>query len=366
MDEKENVTFREAMERKKARLLEEAAAVDRDMAELARLAAKYDIALSAGGIRIDSPELGSPTLSVQHGAAPPKIVSDLIRAYKTVVASPYQKLKSASKKHYDTLLGLIETDVGQERLSSLQVDDFERWHKRWSEGGKVASGHSKIGMIRGLVGFGTQVLENDDCQRLFGILCKLKFEAPKPRNERLASSQAASIRAIARLLKRPSVALAQAFQTDVGLLQKDVIGEWAPVASTGVSDITSGDSKWMRGLRWNEIDDQLILRHSSDGWLGNVEFDLHKAPAVLEELRLQFEFDPLWSARSKLPLSGPIIVSEYDGQPWDAVEFRRWWRRIANQAGIPQSVRNTDSRVRAKAADGPREANEKTEGRIAQ
>jgi hypothetical protein len=52
--------------------------------------------------------------------------------------------------------------------------------------------------------------------------------------------------------------------------------------------------------------------------------------------------------RSQLPASGAIIVSDRDRLPWDAVEFRRQWRKLADACGIPKTVRNADSRARAK------------------
>ena len=43
------------------------------------------------------------------------------------------------------------------------------------------------------------------------------------------------------------------------LRQKDVIGEWVPRSEPGPSDIWNSDGeKWLRGLRWQEIDGNLI------------------------------------------------------------------------------------------------------------
>jgi hypothetical protein len=45
------------------------------------------------------------------------------------------------------------------------------------------------------------------------------------------------------------------------------------------------------------------------------------------------------------PESGPIIVSETSGLPWRGVEFRRkWWRALARAVGIPDDVKNRNSR----------------------
>ncbi|WP_426524167.1 hypothetical protein [Bradyrhizobium sp. McL0615] len=275
-------------------------------------------------------------------------ISDLIKAYRTVETSPYHKLSHASQTHYDALLGLIENDHGNDALASLRGEHLNEWHQAWSEGGKKSVAHAKIGMVRGLFGFGNAMLHDPKCEQLFGILAKLRFKAPKARVERLTPEDANAIRMMARRVKRPSIALAQAFQTDAGLLQKDTIGEWVPVSADGVSDIMFKDHKWVRGIRWNEIDDNLVLRHAGDGWQGDIEFPLLNAPAVLEEFRIQFDFTPGKDARSKLPASGAIVRRENDNLPWDAVEFRRHWRICADHCKIPKTVRNADSRPRAK------------------
>lgn len=325
----------EAMERDRARHLEEAEAIARKLAEYAQLkelAAKHNMALVPT-------ETARPRLET---------ISDLIKAYRNVEFSPYHKLSHASRNHYDTLLSLIKGDHGNDALVAIRGEHFIEWHRVWSEGGKNSIAHAKIGMVRGLCGFGNATLHDPECERLFGILAKLRFKAPKARAERLTPEQASDIRVMARRVKRPSVALAQAFQTGLGMLQKDVIGEWVPVGGDGVSDITFKDSKWVRGIRWNEIDENLVLRHAGDGWQGNIEFSLLNAPAVLEELRIQFGFTPEKDMRSKLPASGAIIRRENDDLPWDAVEFRRHWRKIADFCGVPKTVRNSDSRPRTR------------------
>ena len=301
MSDEQPTSILEALKREKARLLEQAAAVDRDMEELTRLATKYNFVVTVdntktGEIRPAHPEATKSTA--------PETLSDLIKVYKTHEKSGFQNLTHASRNHYTNLLNLIDANHGARPLLWLQPEDFEVWHQTWSEGGKkLGIAHAKISMVRGLVGFGTEILRDDNCGRLFGILCKLKFQLPKSRTERLTVAQANSIRAKARSMGRPSISLAQAFQTGVGMLQKDVIGEWVPVGEKPVSEITDGALKWIRGLRWNEIGPDLVLRHAST-WHGDIEFDLRKSPMVLDELRMQFEFNVEKGFRSLLNPGG--------------------------------------------------------------
>jgi hypothetical protein len=263
----------------------------------------------------------------------------LMRSYKTDPDSQYRKIRYNSRVHYDALMSLIETEHGDKLLSDLKGRTFSRLHEDWTAAGKIAIAHAKMGMLRTLFSFGATLLEDDDCGRLSGILSKMRFAMPKPRTERLTAAQAIAIRAKAHEMGRPSIALAQAFQFECMLRQKDVIGEWIPIREPGISDVQADGLKWLRGIRWEEIDQNMTLRHVTSKRQKLIEISLRNAPMVLEELALQFE--------TGIPASGPVIVSEWDKLPWTAPEFRRWWRIVAEAAGVPKTVRNMDSRAGA-------------------
>jgi hypothetical protein len=285
----------------------------------------------------------------------------LMRAYKTDPDSQYRKIRYNSRIHYDALMSLIETEHGDKLLADLKGRTFSRLHEDWSAGGKIAIAHAKMGMLRTLFSFGATLLEDDDCGRLSGILSKMRFAMPKPRTERLTAAQAVAIRAKAHELGRPSIALAQAIQFECMLRQKDVIGEWVPIREPGISDVQAEGLKWLRGIRWEEIDQNMTLRHLTSKRQKMIEINLRNAPMVRDELNViapeciydvEIErggkkvVETRWD-RSLLPVSGPIIVSEWDRLPWTGPEFRRWWRIIAEAAGVPKEVRNMDSRAGA-------------------
>jgi hypothetical protein len=96
--------------------------------------------------------------------------------------------------------------------------------------------------------------------------------------------------------------------------QKDVIGEWLPKAWPGISDVHWGKRKWLMGLRWEQIDVDLILKHRlsksvrgrnnvMNPDIGTVKgWDLKAYPMIMEELaRLCGGVVD----RSALPTSGP-------------------------------------------------------------
>jgi hypothetical protein len=90
---------------------------------------------------------------------------------------------------------------------------------------------------------------------------QLLKSAAKTRNEYMTAAQCRLLRSNAHEHGRPSVAVEQAFVFELGLRQKDVIGEWIPIKWPGLSDVVWGPRKWLMGIRWDEIDADLILRH---------------------------------------------------------------------------------------------------------
>jgi hypothetical protein len=275
--------------------------------------------------------------------------ASLIGCYKSDKDSPYGKKRYGTRKHYDTLCRRIVRDCGNANIEDTDARALLRLHDMWSgDGEKIAMGHSVMGMVRTLISFGSTLLKCPHCRALRSDLHEMRFKGAKPRNERLTAEMVEAIRAMAPSMGRRSIALAQAFQFDLMLRQKDVIGEWVPISEPGVSDVIDRNEKWLRGLRWEEIDNNLILRHTTSKRQKDIDPDLNLAPMVLEELRFMAGIPPGASLRrERLPATGPIVIQETNGLPWNADEFRRYWRTVAKAAGVPNNVRNMDSRAGA-------------------
>ena len=79
----------------------------------------------------------------------------------------------------------------------------------------------------------------------------MRFRTPEARVEQMTADYASAIRSKAHELGWNSIALAQAIQFELKLRPVDVIGEWVPLSEPGTSDVTWGDEKWLRGLRWS-------------------------------------------------------------------------------------------------------------------
>lgn len=269
---------------------------------------------------------------------PPKplTLGGLVHAYETNKASGFHKQRYHARLNAGRVLARLTRERGETPLTDIRAATIQVWYDEWATGGKIATAHSFMAKLRTLFGFGLLMLEDRECERLSVVMSKLKFQQGQPRVAWLTAAQADAVRATAREhFGWDSIALAQAFQFEVMLRQKDVIGEWVPESEPGESDVRWHGEKWLCGIRWEEIDDNWILRHKTSKRQKVIEVDLKQAPMVLEELR----------HIANRPLTGPIILNELTGYPWSGNEFRRKWRLVADKAGLPKEVRNQDSRA---------------------
>lgn len=280
----------------------------------------------------------------------------LAHCYKTDEDSPFQKNRFHTRKNREGMLRRIVAKHGDVALGDIKARLLLAWHKDWSlDGQKLATGSSFIGQLRALFSFGATLLEDPDCERLCGVMHKMRFPSPKPRGVSLTAAQANLIRHAAREdFGWPSLALGQAFQFDCTFRQKDIVGEMVPISEPGLSALVRGNEKWLRGIVWQEIDENLILRHVTSKKQKLAEVDLKLAAMVLEEFQLMIGDEPLLVEdpitkrvtvnRHLLPASGPILFNEITSWPWSGNEYRRKWRVVAKHCKIPDNVQNMDSR----------------------
>ena len=278
----------------------------------------------------------------EHRPALDGTFAGLIQSYRQYEKSPYRQLKHKVRLNYDFTLNRIDREIGSERLAEWDARRIQYlYDEKWAAGGKISMGHSMIGKLRLLTSFGSVVLNDDACTRLSTILGNMRFPNSRGREEILSVEQARAIRATAHNhFNWGSIALAQAFQIAFPKLrQADIIGDWVPISEPGTSEIVNGNEKWVRGLRWSDIDENMVMRRVFTSGRRNqkeLEPNLKNRGGVIEEI-------------NRVPLekrAGPMIICEFNRLPWTAYEFRRKWRMVADKAGIPKSVQFSDS-VRA-------------------
>lgn len=276
-----------------------------------------------------------PTCGVTLGA--------LIEDYKTEPESSWHGLRYHVRQNHETLLRRLVEDYGGWDLSLIDTRDIKGWYRTWTKGGEhLATGALFVGKLRTIMTHGVLMLPRGparlECGRIKEVLRNLKVQHSPPRKTFITAEQATAIREKAREIGWYSIALAQALQFELILRQKDVIGEWVPLSEPGISDVNYlRRGKWLRGLRWSEIDG-MILTHVTSKRQKELVVDLNYSPMVLDEFRHVID---LFGA---LPKTGPIVVCEATGIPYVANEFRRKWRIVAEAAGVPKEVFNMDSR----------------------
>jgi hypothetical protein len=314
--------------------------------ELRSVVAMRDSAAILHGVAPSLPAAASmaatSTMSANAKVIRGTTVADLANRYRNEPTSSYRALRFKTREFYDTLLKHILADCGDVNLAALNEQELRNRYKRWTEGGKTSMAHGQMTMLRTMANF-VRKLGDADADRLAITLHRMHFPAAKARNEALTLDQANLIRQKLRDMGFPSMSLAQALQLDLELRQIDVIGQWVPVGEPGKSDVFYQDQKWLRGLRWEEIDDDFILRHVTVDNRGEevpIEVDLKRSPAVMEELEREKQ-------RKGRPVSGPVVVCENTGLPWTGIEFRKRWRKAADICGVPKTVKNMDSRMNA-------------------
>jgi hypothetical protein len=342
MDEPDSpVNIAEMIEQKKRELAELA-----ELQQLERLAAKHKMKLVVDPAYVQVAAPYPETKSSPPTKTNALTVGALVACYRVDHRSPYRQLKFAVRRNYESSLNRLVRDLGPERVAELDEAKITRCYEtKWAANNKLAMGHNMVGKLRMLSTFGSTVLKDDGCTYLAGVLAHMHTKPAGARTERLTAAHVVAFRSKAHEAGRASIALAQAIQFEAPILkQLDIIGEWVPISEPGTSDVMRPKEKWLRGLRWSEIDEDLILHRTVTRGRNKqpkpVSIELRKHSMILEEL---FAGRGPKIDRSALPASGPIIVSETTSVPYSTDDFRRKWRVIADDAGIPDTVRNMDS-----------------------
>jgi hypothetical protein len=280
-----------------------------------------------------------------------RTLRQLVEGYRTDPDSNFQKLHYQVRVKHERLLARLAREHGSHPLKNIRFRMLASWYAEWLTGGRIAMARSLVDRMRELFRFGATLLEDQECARLFEALGELRLETSSPRSVQMTSQQAKDICDTARNhFGWHSIALAQALQYELLLGQKDVIGEWVPAGEPGDSDIVWKGKKWLRGLRWSNIDKNLTLRHAVGAGGRKITADLKTAPMALKELRKCSEtFRSIIRTEHALP----FVICETTGMPWSTGEFRRKWRLVAKKAGVPDDITNRDSFPAGMIRGGP-------------
>jgi len=274
------------------------------------------------------------------GRSPRGSLAFLCEAYELDKGSRFHELRASSQAFYLRNMKMLKETVGLTRLRTINGVAVRGWHKAWKAKHGVRSAYAGIQTLRRVVSYGVECAARPDDPVLFlsQVLQRMEFPMPKGRRKRATYEHVSAFRPAAIGAGRFSIALAVSLQFDLGLRQKDLIGEWvkAPLKAPGLRD---GRWLWQWGLTWDQIDENWILRKPTSKSNGGeiAEHDLKSYPETLALLR----------AVPQEKRVGPVVIDEGAGRPYRANFFNVKFRKIARTCGWPDDVWNMDCRAGA-------------------
>src|SRR5713101_3930684 len=167
-------------------------------------------------------------------------IGALIEVYQKHKNSPFQELRHDSQKQYTGALATLKAVIGGVRVKHITFTDIAGWQNRLAVNpdGKPmkARAANLVGQLKRVVLFGALVLPKEaGCHDVCDIFAKmaeshLMGTYSRQRKEYMTAVQARLLRLKAHEMGHHSIALEQAFAFELGVRQKDVIGEWIPRA----------------------------------------------------------------------------------------------------------------------------------------
>lgn len=292
-----------------------------------------------------------------------------------------RSIKGNTRKSYVDSLKIIVATVGGRLVRNLSVLDQQNWYDNWRKpavitdaNGNAVKGperidraHDAISMwktvMRFNVALGDRHPAQTDCKRLLDALenagSMVKFEKGGSRDQVLTYHQTCDfIRAASDLAERGVIPKERALYMSISvaaifellLRPKDVLGErpknlrdLEKAEMQGAQVINYGDQKWIGFFTWERIPGwRLRMKTSKSKYRTAASFDLSIYSMLF----------PLLEAVPFEERTGAIVKGEH-GYAIQERTWRKWFRPIAQAAGIPDDVRPYDLR-----ASGATEADE--------
>lgn len=266
--------------------------------------------------------------------------------------STFHKLRHGSKHPYEHYAKRLLEEMGHMRLDEVTGTDLRKWHDEWSDDGeKLAAAKMMRAVLDAAIAFtimsshaGSPELRAASELRTILKTASRKLPGPKRRESVVTAEQVSALRKAAHADGRPSCALAYALVFETTLRLWDVIGQWVPMESPGVSDVMKERTgsmkfpqKWF-GLRWEDINENLVLHYTPSKTSMKtglaVTYPLTKAPMVIDELAN-------WSE----PRTGPVIVNEGNGLPYGSNYFGEKFAKDRKSVGLSTKIWARDMRA---------------------
>lgn len=266
-------------------------------------------------------------------------LASLIEIYQRDEDSPYRGVRPNTRDYYDYNLKILKHRVGERLIVKLTRKDFSAWHREFMKrkgGGEphVRRAHGLMTMVRMLLGFGKS-MKLTGCRDALEIIEEMTFPTPERRGAAITYVQAEAVVDRAIAVGARSIALGQALQFELALRQIDVIGQWR--IGTGGGGVEHRGKTWGGGVSWADLTtDRLAKRTSKTGQEG--VWNPAEYPLLVKAIAAYADEERV----------GPAVIDERSGQPYRARDsYSKRWRKIADDAGVPATVWNMDSRAGA-------------------
>lgn len=267
-------------------------------------------------------------------------IGSLCDAFERHPQSPIHEVKTSTAESYVDSLKVLRATVAARAVRAVAPIDVKGWYAKWRAPKRIEApgqpprfgpervkrAHDAVATLRMILRFG-KALGHAECGDLAEGLSMIQFERSARRESAMTVEHARAF--IAQALKRGDdrglyMAIGVACQFETILRQIDVIGEWR---------IENGREVWSGSFTWENLPGGwLRLRTSKTGaWLAH---DL---------TRLEL----LWPLMQQVPQSARVgaVVKGEGGLPIRTRSYRKWFREIADLAGVPRGVWNMDARA---------------------
>ncbi len=258
--------------------------------------------------------------------------------------SRFHKVKHNTRKSYTDSLKIIEKTVGKRLIRNLTVLDVQHWYDEWRKPAvkdgpeRIDRAHDAVSIFKTVLRFVAAALRRPECKELISDLenatSLVRFEKGGAREEEMTFAQASAFIRKALDLGNAGVipadrarymAIGVAAQFELLLRQKDIIGDWGG----------PNGEKWTGYFTWESIPGwRWRMKTSTSKYRTAAEFDLTRYSMLF----------PLLEAVPHDERTGAIVKGEH-GLPVRERSYRKWFRRIARAAGIPDEVWSMDSRA---------------------
>lgn len=282
--------------------------------------------------------------------------------YQKHPLSRFHRVKGNTRRYYAAQLGIIQRTVGRRLTLKVTVPDVEYWYTEWRKPApqddpkappgpeRIDRAHDCVSMLRTVLRFCAS-LRHKDCKQLADELEKVSFEKGGSREEELTYHHAVAFLRAARDLAARNVippdralymSIGVAAQFELLLRQKDIIGEWPTTADDIERAVRRGAARddnaggvWVGWFAWERI----------PGWRWRTKTSKSKYRAARDfDLAEHTMLYPLLEQVPHDQRAGAIVKGE-GGLPMRESTYRKWFREIAEVAGIPKKVWLMDSRA---------------------